>query len=112
MLYYILTMELSQLFYGPLSDIYGRKPLIIVGTVIFLCGSLLSATTSSNAIFLSGHTIKGLRIGARLTVTSAILADESISKQLAYLTSYTSMVYSAVPLLVPVPGGYIAQHLN
>lgn len=109
---YILTMGLTQLIYGPLSDQYGRKPVIIIGTVIFLLGSILTSLATNSSILLSGRVLQGAGMGASFTVASAILADVYEGKQLARMTAFSSMVYSLSPLLAPVLGGFFTQYLG
>lgn len=109
---YILTMGLTQLIYGPLSDQYGRKPVIILGATIFLFGSLLTSLATNSGILLSGRILQGAGMGASFTVASAILADVYEGTQLAKMTTFSSMVYSMSPLLAPVLGGIFTQYIG
>ena len=108
---YILTMGLTQLIYGPLSDQYGRKPIILIGATIFLVGNIISSVSPSIRIFLFGRIIQGAGIGAGFTVASAMLSDTFHGNKLSQMTSFSSMVYSLSPLLAPVIGGFIAEYL-
>lgn len=106
---YILAMGLSQLIYGPLSDKYGRKPIIILGTFIFFMGSLFVSISQTGGSMLIGRGLQGIGMGASFTVASAILGDSFEGKQLAFMMTLSSMVYALSPLLAPTLGGFLTQ---
>lgn len=107
--FYILTMGFSQLIYGPLSDKYGRRPLILIGSAIFLIGSLIASLAPNVSLLLSGRIFQGVGMGAGFTIASAILGDAFEGAKLARMTTLSSMVYSMSPLLAPVLGGFFTQ---
>lgn len=109
---YILSNGLSQLIYGPLSERFGRKPIILMGVFIFLLGSVIVSVSLSISLFLAGRFIQGLGMGAGFTLANAILVDVFSGKQLAKMITYSSMVYSLSPLLAPVVGGFLAQYFD
>lgn len=109
---YILAMGISQLIYGPLSDKYGRKPVIVLGVFIFLIASLIVSIAQTGGIMLLGRGLQGIGMGASFTVASAILGDSFEGKQLALMMTLSSMVYALSPLLAPALGGFLTQYFG
>ena len=56
---YLLTYGVSQLFYGPISDRVGRRPVILVGMSIFMLATLVAVTTSSLTVLIAASACRG-----------------------------------------------------
>ncbi len=106
---YLLGMGLSLLFYGPLSDKYGRKPIVIFGLSLACVASFAAAYTSHINAFLVMRLLQGIGSGVCLGVGRTILADVLQGERLATVGSYFSLFLALSPLLAPALGGYI-QH--
>lgn len=109
---YILFLGLAQLVYGPLSDRFGRKPILLIGIIIFFFSTVLCAASDSISWLLIFRGLQGLGIGCGFTVASSILADVFEGGQLAKITSYSAMIYSLSLILSPVLGSYIQQYFG
>ena len=109
---YLLSLGLAQLIYGPCSDRYGRKPVLLIGTAIFSIASIIAVFSQSIPQLLILRILQGLGIGCGLSVANAILADIFQGKQLAKLTTYAAMIYSLAPILAPVLGGYLQHYIG
>ena len=109
---YILFSGISSLIYGPSSDRFGRKPILIIGIVIFFIGSILASFATSITLLLIFRALQGLGIGCGFPVASAILGDSFKGKKLAQMTTFSSMIYSISPILAPVLGGYLQQYIG
>ena len=72
---YLLTSTISVPFYGKLSDLYGRKPLLIIGIVIFLVGSALSGLSQTMEQLILFRGIQGLGAGALFPISLAVIGD-------------------------------------
>lgn len=59
---YLLTYGVSQLFYGPISDRVGRRPVILVGMSIFMLATLVAVTTSSLTVLIAASAMQGLSL--------------------------------------------------
>ncbi|MCF6766434.1 multidrug effflux MFS transporter [Thiotrichales bacterium 19S3-7] len=109
---YILTMGLSQLIYGPLSDFYGRKPILLIGMLLFMLGTLLCLLSNSIRIFLIARSIQGFGMGCGFSVASAMIADQFHGKKLLKISALSSIIYSLSPVFAPVIGGYLQYYVN
>jgi DHA1 family bicyclomycin/chloramphenicol resistance-like MFS transporter len=99
------AIAVATLVYGPLSDRYGRRPVILVGTFIFCAGSLMSALAPNAAWLIAGRIIQASGSAAALALTRTVIHDvygrRHAGRALAHLT--TVMIF--VPMLAPLLGG-------
>lgn len=72
---YLLTSTITVPFYGKLSDLYGRKPLLMIGVIIFLVGSALSGLSQDMAQLLLFRGIQGVGAGALFPIALAVIGD-------------------------------------
>jgi len=105
---YLMGVAVSQFFYGPLSDSFGRKPLLLIGCSIFVVGSILCVSAESVSTLLLGRLIQGMGFGCGASLSRAMLRDVIHDKKtIAKVVSMQSMAWSTVPLIAPVIGGYL-----
>jgi MFS transporter, DHA1 family, multidrug resistance protein len=102
----------ATLIYGPVSDRYGRRPVILVGTSLFCMGSLVAATAPDVAWLLAGRCLQSAGSAAALSLTRTVIHDvygkERSTRVIAQLT--TVMVF--VPMLGPILGGVLLDRLG
>src|SRR3954454_21548374 len=72
---YLLTSTISVPFWNKLSDLYGRKPIYMIGIVIFLVGSALSGLSQNMGMLIVFRGIEGVGAGALFPVALAIIGD-------------------------------------
>ncbi len=104
---FFLGFAISQLFYGPLADRFGRKPILIVGLSIFICASLYAVIVSSFKALIIARFFQGVGSGAPRVVPTSIIRDLTEGRQMARLMSLTMMVFIIVPVLAPSIGELI-----
>ncbi len=109
---YLLGMGVGQLFYGPLSDQYGRKPIVLIGLSIAVITSLAAAFVTDISSFLILRVLQGIGAGVCFGLGRTIVADMLEPEALAIYGSYFALVISLSPLLAPAIGGYIQHYFS
>lgn len=72
---YILAEGSSTPVWGKVSEIWGRKPVLLIAIAVFFIGSALSATAVSMAMLIAGRAVQGLGGGGLLNLTNIVIAD-------------------------------------
>lgn len=106
---FLLGEAISLLFYGPLSDKCGRRPVIIVGLTIAVISSYAAVKASNIDVFLWCRIFQGIGSGVCMGLGRTILADILEGKRFVVVGSYFALVLSLSPLVAPIVGGYL-QH--
>lgn len=109
---YLLGVSFSQLIYGPLSDRYGRRPIILAGLVITLIGSLLCAASNSLIFILLARLIQGSGAGVCNGLFRALMRDQFSGPKMSQVGSYAGMMYTIAFAGAPVIGGYIQTYFD
>lgn len=109
---FLAGFALSQLFYGPISDRYGRKPPLIFGVSVFIVGSLVCVFATSFVWLCLGRIIQGLGVGAGLSLSRVILRDCYRGTDLAIKTAKIAIFVSLTPAIAPFLGGFLQQHFG
>lgn len=107
--FYLLGFSLSQLIYGPLSDRFGRRIVIIVGLCIFGFGNVLCALSNSASILMFARIIAGVGAGACGVLNRAIASDIFAGAEFAKAWSYTTSALVLTLCIAPVVGGYMQE---
>lgn len=109
---YFITFAAGQLVYGPLSDRYGRRPLLFGGLAIMVLGSAACALADSVAALLWARAIQGLGAASAMATGRAIVNDAYDRTRAARATATISAALALAPIIAPVLGGLIEQFLN
>jgi MFS transporter, DHA1 family, multidrug resistance protein len=100
-----LGLACAQMIYGPLSDSFGRKPMIYLG--LFIVGCLLSALSTSFPVMLIGRFLQGIGAAGPRIVTIAMVRDQYEGRAMARIMSSVMAVFILVPALAPGIGQLI-----
>lgn len=104
---YLLTYGVSQLFYGPLSDRVGRRPVILIGMSIFMLATLVAITTHSLTVLIIASAIQGMGTGVGGVMARTLPRDLYEGAQLRHANSLLNMGIFVSPLLAPLIGGIL-----
>lgn len=104
---FMLTSTVSVPLYGTLTDIYGRKPVMLVGITIFMAGSGLCGLAGSMEHLIVFRAIQGLGAGCVVPVTLTLIGDLFALEERARLQGMFSAVWGVSSVLGPLAGGFI-----
>ena len=104
---YLLTYGVSQLFYGPLSDRVGRRPVILIGMTIFMLATLAAITTHSLPVLIAASALQGMGTGVGGVMARTLPRDLYEGTQLRHANSLLNMGILVSPLLAPLIGGLL-----
>jgi DHA1 family bicyclomycin/chloramphenicol resistance-like MFS transporter len=105
--FYLIGLGLAQLVYGPLSDRYGRRPVLLCGLAIFCVGSLLCALAPSIEMLMIGRAFQAIGGCSGLVLGRAIIRDLYDRDRSAAMIGYVTMAMSLAPMFSPALGGYL-----
>ncbi len=104
---YTAAFAIGQLFSGPITDSFGRKPVLVTGIIIFIAMSILSALVTNIAGLTWARAIQGMA-GASISIALlAALRDEFNKEDFARVISYVTLAMIFAPLVAPIVGGYL-----
>ena len=103
----LFGMAFATLFYGSLSDHYGRRPVLLSGLALFLVGSALSAIATSVTPLVLGRLVQAIGAGCGVTLGRAIAQDVYGRERLVKAIAYLTMAYTIGPMISPLVGGLL-----
>lgn len=109
---YLLMNAVTVLIYGKLSDLYGRKPILTIGIIIFLIGSILCGFAESMTMLIVFRFIQGFGAGAVMPIASTIVGDIYTIEERAKIQGYLSSVWGISAILGPAIGGILVQYVS
>jgi len=104
---FVLGMGLGTFFAGPLSDSFGRKPLILGGAILYAIGAALAWIAPTLELVLLGRVVQGLGAAGPRIVSIALVRDLYAGRQMARIMSFVMMVFTLVPAMAPLIGSVI-----
>jgi MFS transporter, DHA1 family, multidrug resistance protein len=101
---YMLGFGVMQLVYGPISDVVGRRPTLMIGLAIYAVGCLLAALAPSFQVLLIARIVQGMGVAAARVLAIAIVRDCYEGREMARVMSLTFAVFIIVPVFAPAVG--------
>ena len=99
-----LGLGFGQLISGPLSDSFGRKPVIYVGFIVFAFASLICVFASSLEMMIVGRLLQGIGLSAPRTISIAMVRDRFSGNYMAKVMSFIVVIFILVPVIAPALG--------
>ncbi|MET1415261.1 multidrug effflux MFS transporter [Roseibium sp. HPY-6] len=106
---YFIAVAVSQLFWGPLSDQFGRRPVIVVGMVLFVLGSILCLVAPTIEALIAARVIQAAGGCTGMVLGRAIVRDIYGPRQSASMIGYVTMGMAVMPTIAPAVGGLLDQ---
>ncbi len=109
---YLVTSTAAIPVYGKLSDLYGRKPLLVVGICFFLFGSILSGLSQTMWQLILFRGVQGLGAGALFPISLAVIGDLFTPAERGKYQGLFGAVFGIAFLVGPAIGGLLTEHLS
>ncbi len=107
---YLLTSTVMVPIYGKLSDLFGRKPIFLIGVVLFLVGSAASGASQSMNQLIAFRAFQGLGAAALLPIALAVIGDLFTPRERGKWQGVTGAVFGISSVLGPTAGGWITDN--
>jgi len=109
---YLLASTAVAPVFGTLSDIYGRRAMIITALSLFIAGSILCALAPSMPVLIMARGLQGLGGGGIMPIVQTVISDVVTPRERGHYQAYFSGVWVAAGIGGPILGGVFAEHLH
>src|ERR1700722_3031504 len=109
---YLLAATVATPLFGKLSDIYGRRALLLAAIVIFVAGSVACALAPTIWVLILARALQGIGGGGLLPIAQTIIADLLSPRERPVVQGRTSIMFMSASILGPVLGGLLTDHLH
>lgn len=107
-----LGLGVGQLFFGPLSDQYGRKPMVYAGFVVFGIASAICLLAQNLEVMVIGRILQGIGLSSHRTIAISIIRDLYKGDYMARVMSFVTAFFILVPVVAPAIGKVIVDNFN
>lgn len=104
---FLLTFAISQLFWGPISEKYGRKKPVIWGVLLSMLGIILTMMANNVMVFNLGRFIEAFGLGCAPVLSRSILIDSLKPMAFSTTMAYATICTNIMPALAPIIGGHL-----
>ena len=108
----MLAIAVSTLVYGPISDRFGRRPIVIFGLVVYLMGSAMCAAAPDIWVLVSGRALQGAGGASGMVLARAIVRDVYSRERSAAVIAYLTTAMAVAPMAAPAIGGVLTEFVS
>ena len=107
-----LGLGFGQLLFGPLSDSFGRKPIVYIGFIVFFIASLICVTTKNFEMMIFGRILQGIGLSSPRSLSISMIRDEFSGDYMAKIISIVVMFFILIPVIAPTLGQFLIYLFN
>ena len=105
-----LGLGLGQLIFGPISDSFGRKPVVYIGFTVFMLASFLCIAAPNIEIMVVGRILQGIGLSASRSISIAMIRDRFEGDYMAKIMSFVVTIFILVPIIAPTLGKFLLDN--
>ncbi|WP_406135613.1 multidrug effflux MFS transporter [Streptomyces sp. NBC_01089] len=109
---FMIGIAVSQAIYGPISDAYGRKHVIVSGLGLFVVASLICAAAPTVEVFGAARLLQALGAGSGMVLGRAVISDLYDEKDAARMFATVMPIVGVSPSIAPLVGGYLTTYVS
>jgi DHA1 family bicyclomycin/chloramphenicol resistance-like MFS transporter len=109
---FFVTFSSFLLIHGPLSDRFGRRPVLLWGILLFIAGSLLCAASQSITTLVAARAVQAVGAAAASALSFALAKDMYTGEQRKKLLAYIGVIVPLCPMAAPTIGAFMLQHVS
>ena len=98
---YMAGFAVMQVVYGPLSDIRGRRPVLLAGLALYAVASLAAVFAGGFGFLVAARVVQGMGAAAARVITISIVRDRFAGREMARVMSFVMMIFITVPIFAP-----------
>lgn len=106
---FILASTIMMPIYGKVSDVLGRKPLLVVAILLFMIGSVIGALAGDMTVLIAGRTVQGLGGGGLMILSQAAIADVIPARERGKYMGAMGAVFAVSSVAGPLLGGWFTE---
>ncbi|RAJ15583.1 multidrug effflux MFS transporter [Arenibacter echinorum] len=105
-----LGLGVGQLIFGPLSDSFGRKPIVYIGFIVFCLASVICVLAPNLEWMILGRILQGIGLSAPRTISISMIRDSYKGDYMAKIMSFVTAFFILVPIVAPAMGKFFLDH--
>jgi DHA1 family bicyclomycin/chloramphenicol resistance-like MFS transporter len=109
---YLVGLAIGQLLYGPASDRFGRRPVLLAGLSLFTVASIITALAPTATLLIAARVVQSVGGCAGLVLGRAAVRDGATADKAAGQLAMLTLVMAMVPAIAPAIGGYLTAYIH
>ncbi|MFI1743119.1 multidrug effflux MFS transporter [Thalassobellus sediminis] len=107
-----LGLGFGQLIFGPLSDSFGRKPIVYFGFILFIIASIICIATNNFELMIIGRVLQGVGLSSPRSLSLSMIRDSYSGDYMAKIVSFVVMFFLLIPIIAPTLGTFLLHFFN